>query len=248
MAFEPIENLRNHTVVVTGAGGGIGRAICQRMAKSQARVIGIARSAVDELQSYLDSLPNGPHIAYHADVTVTSDLEKVASRLDKCDILVTSAGHSRPVPHRDLDAVTDEFFEEILISNLRSVFSTIRTFRPLLAESPNALIVNIGSASTLRPGHGSNVAYVSAKAGVEALTKNLALALSPEIRVVSVCPSSVNTGFLSHGPDFYQRMAQGTPLGRIATPDDIASAVEALATRMRFMTGNTIAVDGGRTL
>ncbi len=248
MAFEPIENLKDQTAVVTGANGGIGRAVCERLAKQQARVVGITRSNTDQLQQYLDSLPNGPHLAFHGDVTVKEDLEKIASSLDSCDILVTSAGHSRPIPHKDLDAVTDEFFEEILTANLRSVFTTIRTFKPLLDSSNNALIVNISSASTLRPGHGSNVAYVSAKAGVEALTKNLALALAPHIRVVSVCPSSVDTGFLTHGPEFYQRMAQGTPLGRIATPNDIAAAVIALATSMRFTTGNTFAIDGGRTL
>jgi NAD(P)-dependent dehydrogenase (short-subunit alcohol dehydrogenase family) len=89
---------------------------------------------------------------------------------------------------------------------------------------------------------------VSSKAGVEALTKNLAVAFAPNIRVVSVCPSSINTGFLSHGEEFYDRMASLTPLQRVGTPEDIGSAVEAIATRLRFTTGNTFVIDGGRTL
>jgi NAD(P)-dependent dehydrogenase (short-subunit alcohol dehydrogenase family) len=118
----------------------------------------------------------------------------------------------------------------------------------LLDKSNNALIVNISSASTQRPGHGSNIAYVSSKAGVEAMTKNLALTWAPKIRVVSVCPSSINTGFLSHGEEFYDRMASLTPLQRVGTPEDIGAAVEAIATRLRFTTGNTFVIDGGRTL
>jgi 3-oxoacyl-[acyl-carrier protein] reductase len=248
MNFEPIDNLHSHTAVITGANGGIGRAICQSLARSGARIVGITRSNLSGLEDFLLHLPGSGHAAVLGDVTCTADLENIRSRLDRCDILVTSAGHSKPIAHHDIQSLSDEFFEEILISNLRSVFSTIRTFHPLLLKSRNALIVNISSASTQRPGHGSNIAYVSAKAGIEAMTKNLALALAPDIRVVSVCPSSINTGFLDHGQDFYDGIAALTPLKRIGTPEDIAAMVEAVATRLRFVTGNSFTVDGGRTL
>jgi NAD(P)-dependent dehydrogenase (short-subunit alcohol dehydrogenase family) len=89
---------------------------------------------------------------------------------------------------------------------------------------------------------------VAAKAGVESMTKNLALAMAPTVRVVSICPSSLNTGFLEHGQDFYDRAGSATPLKRVGTAEDIAAAVEAVATRMRFMTGNSLVVDGGRIL
>ena len=68
------------------------------------------------------------------------------------------------------------------------------------------------------------------------------------MRVVSVCPSSLNTGFLEHGQDFYDRAGQNTPLKRVGTAEDIAATVEAIATRMRFTTGNSFVVDGGRFL
>jgi NAD(P)-dependent dehydrogenase (short-subunit alcohol dehydrogenase family) len=148
----------------------------------------------------------------------------------------------------DQDRVYDEFFDEMMTANLRSVFSTIRTFVPRLKQSANGLIVNISSASAVNPGHGSNLAYVAAKSGVESLTKNLALALAPTVRVVSICPSSLNTGFLEHGQDFYDRAGANTPLKRVGTAEDIAAAVEAVATRMRFTTGNCFVVDGGRFL
>lgn len=248
MTFTPLKDLSGQTAVITGANGGIGRAVCQSLAASGARIVGLVRSNLDEFTQFLTTLPGKDHLALYADVCDTEQLLRVRSLISDCDILVTSAGHSKPIPHKNIEAVSDEFFEEILVSNLRSVFSTIRTFKPLLDKSSNALIVNISSASTQRPGHGSNVAYVSSKAGVEALTKNLALAFAPNIRVVSVCPSSINTGFLTHGQDFYDRMASLTPLQRVGTPEDIGAAVEAIATRLRFATGNTFVIDGGRTL
>jgi 3-oxoacyl-[acyl-carrier protein] reductase len=248
MNFTPLNDLIGQTAVITGANGGIGRAVCQSLAKSGARIIGLVRSNVDEFENFLSTLPAHGHYAIMTDVANTQELIQAKNSIDQCDILITSAGHSKPVPHSSIESLDDDFFEEILVSNLRSVFSTIRTFKPLLDQSKNALIVNISSASTQRPGHGSNIAYVSSKAGVEAMTKNLALAFAPDIRVVSVCPSSINTGFLSHEEEFYERMASLTPLKRVGTPEDIGVAVEAIATKLRFTTGNTFVIDGGRTL
>ena len=250
MSFEPLKDLNDQTAVITGANGGVGRATAHALAASGARVIGIARRNIADLQSYLDQLPNNhlKHTAIKADTTNTIEFEQAVEHVSNCDILVTSAGFSRTIAHRDLDSLTDEFFDEILTANLRSVFSTIRIFSSRLKQSSNGLIVNISSASALKPGHGSNIAYVAAKAGVESMTKNLALAMAPTVRVVSICPSSLNTGFLEHGQDFYDRAGSATPLKRVGTAEDIAAAVEAVATRMRFMTGNSLVVDGGRIL
>lgn len=250
MSFETLTDLKEQTVVITGANGGIGRATALALATSGARVIGIARNNIDELQQYLDQLPNNDlkHLAMLADITDSKQMQSVVDQIDNCDILVNSAGFSKTIPHKDLDSLTDELFDQLIVANLRSVFSTIRLFVPLLKQSKHALIVNIGSASVVNPGHGSNIAYVAAKAGVESMTRNLALALAPDIRVLSICPSLLNTGFLEHGQDFYDRAGQNTPLKRIGTAEDIAAAVEAVATRLRFMTGNSLVVDGGRFL
>ena len=250
MSFKPLKNLNGQTAVITGANGGIGRATALALADSGARIIGIAWRNVSDLQEYLNQLPNNhlEHLAIETDTTSTAELESASAQIDSCDILVTSAGFSRTIPHADIDALTDNFFDEILTANLRSVFSTIRVFVPKLTQSKHGLIVNISSASAVNPGHGSNIAYVAAKAGVESMTKNLALALAPNIRVLSICPSALNTGFLEHGQDFYDRAGVATPLKRVGTAEDIASAVEAVATRMRFTTGNSFVIDGGRFL
>ena len=250
MSFKPLKDLNGQTAVITGANGGIGRATAQALAESGARIVGIAWRNIEDLQTYLDQLPNGHlgHLAILADTTKTAQLDAATQCITKCDILVNSAGFSRTIPHANIDALTDEFFDQMLTANLRSVFSTIRIFASRLKQSTNGLIVNISSASAVNPGHGSNIAYTAAKAGLESMTKNLALSLAPAVRVISVCPSSLNTGFLEHGQDFYDRAGQNTPLKRVGTAEDIASAVEAIATRMRFTTGNCFIIDGGRFL
>lgn len=248
MSFESLENLNGQVAVVTGANGGIGRAIAHILAKRGARVIGITWRNLNELADFMSTLPGAGHEARLADVRETEQLIELALTIPQCDILINSAGFSTPIPHKNLEALSDEFFDSMLIANCRAVFSTIRTFQPLLMKSKHALVVNISSASALRPGHGSNLAYVAAKAGVESLTKNLALALAPDVRVVSICPSSVNTGFLTHGQDFYDRAGAATPLQRIATPEDVAAIVESVALTMRYATGNCFVVDGGRIL
>jgi NAD(P)-dependent dehydrogenase (short-subunit alcohol dehydrogenase family) len=245
MTFNKLKSLEGQTVVIAGAAGGVGWAVAESMAALGARVIGIVRRDVEAFQIKLNTLA-GNHTALLADITKKAQLAQVISNITQCDILVNSAGHSKVVPHKDLTGLDDELFDSIIKTNLSSVFSTIRHFVPLLKQSPNGLIVNISSAAAIRTG-GSNLAYAAAKAGIESLTRNLAVALAP-IRVVSVCPSALDTGFLDLPAEFYNKVAAATPLKRIGTAQDVANAVEAIATTMRFATGNSIVVDGGRTL
>jgi 3-oxoacyl-[acyl-carrier protein] reductase len=246
MTFESLENLNGQLAVVTGANGGIGRAIAYTLARRGAQVVGVTWRNLDGLTEFMSTLPGTGHQARLADVRNSDQLTALANDLPHCDILINSAGFSKPIPHKNLNSLSDKFFDDMLIMNCRAVFSTVRAFESLLIQSKHALIVNISSASALKPGHGSNIAYVAAKAGVESMTKNLALALAPVVRVVSVCPSSVNTGFLTHDQEFYDRASAATPLKRIAVPEDIAAVVESVALTMRYATGACFVVDGGR--
>jgi 3-oxoacyl-[acyl-carrier protein] reductase len=128
------------------------------------------------------------------------------------------------------------------------VFSTVCVFVDRLRQSTSGQIINISSASAIRSGIGSNLAYAAAKAGVESLTKNLALCLAPQVRVMSVAPSVLNTGFLNPTQEYYDKAIATTPLRRLCTVEDVADTVEAIAVHMKFTTGNCFVVDGGRTL
>jgi 3-oxoacyl-[acyl-carrier protein] reductase len=163
-------------------------------------------------------------------------------------ILVNSAGHTKAVPAVDLEALSDELIDDILRANFRGVFATIRAFAPLLKASGDGLIVNISSIASFT-GTGSNLAYAAAKAGVDVVGDALARALAPQVRVISVSPGVVDSGFVpGRGADFNTKTAATIPLRRVGTVDDVAAAVQACATTLRYATGTRIVVDGGRHL
>ncbi len=163
-------------------------------------------------------------------------------------MLVNGAGFTKPVPHADLEALDDELIDRMFAVNWRGQFATIRAFASLLKASGNGLIVSLSSIAGSN-GIGSSIAYCVAKAGIDVMTKSLARVLAPEVRVLAVAPGVVDTGFVpGRGADFNTKTAATTPLKRIATADDIASAVLACATQLSFATGTTLVVDGGRAL
>ena len=253
--YKPLDNLDGQVSVITGAMGGIGFATAARLATRGARIMGIVRRDVEAAQERLNSLPNS-HLDHHAilaDVTDKSQVgdavKKVMAIAGQCNILINTHGQTRRVPHERIDLLSDDFFDDALQKNLRSYFTVIRAFVPLMKKSQEGLIVNIGSAAGQNAGSGSNIAYCSAKAGIDALTRNLSRVLAPDIRVVGVSPGALATKFVPTITDeFYQGVIQGTPLKRVPEVEDVAATIEAVATLIRFTTGNVITVDGGRTL
>jgi 3-oxoacyl-[acyl-carrier protein] reductase len=239
------------TAVVTGASGGIGFEICKRLSSLGFKVIGITRKPENELQTKFQDLENQNlrHECYRADISVSPELQAVADQLAekkvKINLLVNCAGFSRAIPHKNLSALTDDFFDEILKVNLRSVYATIREFYSLV-DLNDSLIINISSAAAIRTG-GSNLAYAAAKSGLESLTRNLALSLAPT-RVISICPGAVDTGFIKKlPPEHISALERSTPLKRIATVKDVADSVEACL-NLKFVTGTSILLDGGKLL
>ena len=105
-------------------------------------------------------------------------------------MLVNNAGVTRPVPHDDLDALDDELIDHIFQVNWRGAFATVRALRPLLAAGAGGVVVNISSVAG-QTGLGSNIAYCASKAAMDSMTRSLARALAPQIRVVSVAPGWV---------------------------------------------------------
>jgi NAD(P)-dependent dehydrogenase (short-subunit alcohol dehydrogenase family) len=255
MTFEPSQRLDGSVAVITGGKGAIGLASARRLATLGARIVSVDRSSGTDVQALLNSLPQvtaGPHIALSASITDSASLQEAAhavqAQAGRCDILINSAGFTKAVAATDLDGLTDALFDEIVQANLRGVFATIRAFAPLLKASGDGLVVNVSSIAGFT-GTGSNLAYVAAKAGVDVLTKSLAKALAPQVRVIAVSPGVVDSSFVpGRGADFNDKAAATIPLKRVGTVEDIASAIEACATTMRFATGARFVVDGGRSL
>jgi 3-oxoacyl-[acyl-carrier protein] reductase len=247
--------LGSRVAVVIGATGGIGAPVCRRLADAGASVVvGYRRdaAAATALASSLPSLEDNRHSAVQTDVTNPEALQRFAyeidSRYGRVDVLVNSAGTTRFVPHDDLDSLTDQLIDEIFRTNWRGPFATIRALKPLLVKSGDAVVVNISSIAGVT-GMGSNVAYCASKAALNAMTLSLARALAPAVRVVSVSPGVVETRFIQAlDQSWLKEQERRTPLGRLASPEEVADAVLAVATSLRYSTGCIIPVDGGRPL
>jgi 3-oxoacyl-[acyl-carrier protein] reductase len=245
------DSLEGKSVVVIGGTGGIGAATSRRFAAAGARVV-VAGQSVERAQELVAHLPGTGHFAAKVFIEKSDTLkqlaEDVAGRYGHVDVLVNAAGFTRPVPHADLDALTDELIDDIMRVNLRAQFAAVRVFRALLERSGAGLIVNVSSISGSN-GIGSNIAYCAAKAGLDVMTMSLARVLAPRVRILNVSPGVVDTGFVpGRSADFNDKVASTTPLRRIGSADDIAQAIEACATQLTFSTGTTIVVDGGRRL
>ena len=245
-------SLRNQVVLITGGGGGIGSAICRGCAAAGASVVLTYNRDAAKAQRLAEQLPGAGHLVAHAPVDDSGALaqlaQQVAARYDRLDILVNNAGITRPVAHHDLDALDDALIDDIFRVNWRGAFAAVRAFRSLLAAGDGGLVVNISSVAG-QTGIGSNVAYCASKAAMDAMTKSLARALAPRIRVVSVSPGWVEGEYARRiDPAILEEQRHKTPLQRIAQAQDVADAVLAVATMLRFTTGSIIPVDGGRPL
>lgn len=163
--------------------------------------------------------------------------------------MVNNAGVTTPVKHDDLEGLTDEWIDKIMQTNFRGSFAMVRAMQGLLQKAEGgALVANISSIAGIY-GIGSNVAYCASKAALDSMTRSLARALAPRLRVVSISPGLVEGEYTkTFDPTFLQWQKEHTPLGRFAIGEDVANAVYSVATSLTFSTGNIITVDGGRLL
>ena len=245
-------SLRGRVAVVTGGAGGIGSAICRTLAGAGARLVITYNDQSDRAERLARALEGSGHVTARAPVEDSGALARLAAQVaDQCgrlDILVNNAGVTRPVPHADLDGLDDALIDQIFRVNVRGPFACVRAFRTLLAAGEGGLVVNLSSVAG-QTGLGSNVAYCASKAALDSMTRSLARALAPQIRVVSIAPGWVEGEYASRmDPAVIEAQRQHTPLGRIARAEEVGAAVLAAATLLTFTTGSIIAVDGGRPL
>lgn len=244
--------LEGRIALIVGGTGAIGAATARLLAAGGASVLVTHRPGHAPAADLLATLPGAGHAALPADVADTGTLlalrDAIAARHGRLDLLVNAAGFTKPVPHRDLEALDDELIDRMFAVNWRGQFATIRTLAPLLRASGDGLVVSLSSIAATT-GVGSSIAYCAAKAGIDVMTKALARVLAPEVRVLAVSPGVVDTAFVpNRGADFNDKVAASTPLRRIADADDVAAAIVACWTHLGYSTGHTIQVDGGRAL
>lgn len=244
-------SLSGRVAIVTGGAGGIGSAICRRLAQSGAHLV-IVDLALEKAEALAETLPGSDHFVAKASITERKELKSLAeelqTRYSRVDLLVNNAGITTPVAHADLEGLSDEWIDRIFQVNWRGSFACVRAFKELLQAGAGGTVVNISSIAGTT-GVGSNVAYCASKAAIDSLTRSLGRALAPQIRVVSVAPGWVLGEYAKRmDPAYIKQQTDLTPLKRLASPEDVAETVWAVATQLTFMTGNIVPVDGGRPL
>ena len=247
-----MSDLTGQAALVTGGGGGIGSAICRRLAGAGAQIVITYSRDQGKARAAANALAGGNHLILRAPVDDSEAQAKlaaaIAEKYGRLDILVNNAGITKAVPHADLASLDDDTIDQIFRVNWRGAFASIRALHTLLAEGEGGVVINISSIAG-RTGVGSNVAYCASKAALDSMTRSLARALAPRIRVLSVSPGWVNGEYAQRMPRaLIAEQEDKTPLGRIAEAEDVADAVYAAVSHLRFSTGDIIPVDGGRPL
>ena len=244
-------DLKNRVALVTGATGDIGGAIARCLAENGAQVIltyvGAAETAA-KLETEIGQA-GGNAWAVQLDQRDPEAIEAVMAQVEekyaRLDILVNNAAWNIGIPFPNLDDLTADIWDRILETNLRAPFLLARAGAKLLKARPDSHIVNISSAGGISPGS-SSIAYSSSKAGLNHLTRCLAVAMAPNVAVNCIAPGLVeNTRMAQRLPD---NVAQGARnqavLGRVGQAYDIANQVLTFVTSSSI-TGQTMVIDGG---
>jgi pteridine reductase len=240
------EPLQDQVALVTGSAKRIGRAVAVRLAAEGAGVVihyNRSKAKADAAVAEIEKLGR-KSVALQADLCSLADIkhlfQQTAAQFGRLDILVNSAANFLPAHLAD---TTEKMWDAALDTNLKAPFFCAQAAAPLLKRS-RGVIINFADIGGILPWPGY-IPHCASKAGVIMLTKCLAKALAPEVRVNAIAPGTIT---MSGDPgeweaDFVRR----APLHRTGTPDDVADAVSFLI-HSTFITGHILVVDGGRTL
>ena len=250
--------LSGKCAIVTGSAVGVGRATALELAKRGANVVVNYSRSEDEAKETVAMVEalGANALLVRADVSNDAEVRAmVAAAVDAfggVHVLVNNAGTTAFVNFADLEGMTEELWDRILAVNLKGPFFCARAAAEAMKRSGEGAIVNIASIAGVKA-IGSSIAYAASKAGLINLTVALARVLAPEVRVNCVAPGFIDSRWLRQGlGDFYepakQRTAEQTPLGRVATPEDVAQIALSLIEGADFVTGQTIVIDGGSSI
>lgn len=235
--------------VVTGSAKRVGKAIALELAAAGMDVVVHARFSVDDLARLEQEIRSMGRKCWSivADFAVPEGQEAfvtaVLSHTAVVDVLVHNASLYGPASFQN---VTREQFDTMLTVNLTAPMFITQGLLSALQKSPNPSVIHLGDSATVRP-YARHAAYFASKAGLDALTRTLAVELAPKIRVNAVAPGTVLFPE-DMSVSMRESITQAIPMKRVGTASDIAHAVRYLALEATFVTGQTIAVDGGRSV
>ena len=242
--------LKGQVALVTGGGTGIGRGISLAFAREGGRVAVNYSKSRDRAEDTVRQITvsGGQAMALQGDVAKEVDVRRLVDAVIKewgrLDILVNNAGWTRRTPHFDLEALTDEIWQKTLSTNVMGAWYCIKHAVPHMQRQGRGVIINITSVAAFH-GMGSSMAYCASKAALTILSKSLARALAPTVRVNNLAPGLVDTGFVDWPPEVFEEGRRAVSTPDLPTPEDLGEAALFLAADAKATTGTTVFVDGG---
>ena len=236
---------QNKIALITGAGRGLGAAVSEYMYSHGIRVILVDNNKID-LKKF--SPKNGNIQSYQVDVSKRAEVKKMFAsafkRFKQIDYLINFAGINRDAPFIEM---TDEDWDSVVSVHLKGTFICCQEFAKLKSQSTRH-IINVSAACGIQ-GRKNGVNFCSAKAGVLAFTKCLALELSPKIQVNCLIPSAVDTPevrerYKLDTKEGFDSVVKGIPMGRLGKTEDVTQMINCILTS-NFTTGSTFYVNGG---
>jgi 3-oxoacyl-[acyl-carrier protein] reductase len=251
-------DVRGKAAIVTGSATGMGRSTALMLAELGCTVVvNHSRSEAEARDPAAEVEKRGAEaLLVQADVSSDVDCKRMVQaavdRWGRLDVLVNNAGTTVFVPHRDLDALTDEAWDRIWAVNVKGAFYMSRAAAVPMRAAGQGAIVNVSSTAGVRGG-GSSIPYAASKAALINLTVSMARVLAPEVRVNCVAPGFIDTRWLAQGygerfEAMRENVRQSTPLRDAGQPEHMAQAVLSMITGMDWVTGQTVVVDGGASI
>lgn len=247
--------LNGKVTIITGAGSGFGRGTALKFAAEGAHVaVNDLSPATTEATVAAITASGGRAIAVPGDVSSAAAVSEITAKtldgLGRIDVLINNAGYTHS--NQSLLTVSEADFDKVFDVNVKSIYHFVRSVIPAMRKQGGGSIINVSSVGAIRPRAGLGW-YCAAKGAVITLTKTMAVEFAPDrIRVNCICPAAGDTAMMqpSLGEDTPERRARvlGTiPLGRFATPEDVANTAAFLSSdEADYLTGGIYPVDGGR--
>jgi 3-oxoacyl-[acyl-carrier protein] reductase len=246
-------DLKGAVAIVTGGNGGLGQRICHALAKEGVHLAVVYAQSREQAEGVAQTMASSYQInaaAFQCDLTEQAQVEKLVADVEahfgRLDILINDAAFNKSIPFQDLDSLTIEVWEKIMAVNLTGPLRLIKAVAPVMKRHGGGRIVNISSVAGLGP-TGSSIAYAVSKAGLNHLTKCMAVALAPDVLVNCVAPGLLEgtraTANLRN--EQIERASSSSLLKKAADKDDCADMTVTMC-RTETMTGQTVVIDSGR--
>ncbi|MEH7583292.1 SDR family NAD(P)-dependent oxidoreductase [Priestia megaterium] len=245
-------DFKNKVFIITGGGTGIGKTTALKLADMGAKLVINYSSSETEAKKVVEEIAEKGGIAFAFKANVANEQEvnamiyQTIAQFGRLDGLVNNASITAQIPMNDLESVTDDVWDSLYDVNVKGMFHCVKAAVPHIKKQKAGAIVNVGSVAGTT-GIGSSIPYAATKAAIHTMTKSLAIALAPHIRVNCISPGAVDTKWWSGNEDKMYQLAGNLPLQRISSPEDIADAI-LFQLKQESITGQVFTIDNGQTL